>query len=151
MKRFYPDTVPPFAYEPTGERFEVRTIDDRNGQGAVALVPFEPGEIVFRFTGFATSEITQFTLQYSKDLHLHDPFFMGKVLHSCEPNMSCDMVTRTFTALRRIEAGECITMDYEQTEDILFKPFDCACGAPACRHHIAGRLLVPTPIPTSQG
>jgi hypothetical protein len=71
---------------------------------------------------------------------------MGKVLHSSEPNMSCDMSTRTFTAIEPIAAGACITMDYEQTEDILFRAFQCACGAPTCRGLIAGRVMQPIPV-----
>lgn len=139
--RFYPDFMPPFEHEPTTDRFEIRNIDGSKGQGAVALVEFQPGDIVFRFSGFFTNEITQFTLQYQPGIHIHDPYFMGKVLHSCDPNMWCDMPTRTFIATRRILPGECITMDYEQTEDVLFRAFECGCGAPNCRGLIQGRLV----------
>lgn len=138
--RFYPDSVPPYAYEPTSENFEIRQFDDGKGQGVVALRAFEPGEIVFRFTGFLVNEITQFSLQLGENMHIHDPFFMGKVLHSCDPNMVCDMKTRTYTAVRAIQPGECVTMDYASTEDFLFRSFQCSCGAPNCRGYVTGRL-----------
>lgn len=138
--RFYPDTLPTYDYEPTSENFAIRRFDDNTGEGVVALRSFEPGDIIFRFTGFVLNEITQFSLQLSEGVHIHDPYFMGKVLHSCEPNASCDMETRTFTALKPIEAGACVTMDYGETEDRLFKSFQCSCGAENCRGVVTGRL-----------
>lgn len=138
--RFYPDSLPPYEYEPTSENFAIRRFDNGTGEGVVALRAFEPGEVVFRFTGFIVNQITQFSLQISEGVHIHDPYFMGKILHSCEPNASCDMTTRTFTALKHIEAGECVTMDYGQTEDYLFKSFPCSCGSLNCRGVITGRL-----------
>jgi tyrocidine synthetase-3 len=136
--RFYPDFYPTFAYEPTKDRFEIRYIGDGVGQGVVSLVEFEPGDTVFRFTGVFSSEITLFTLRVNDFLHLHDPFFMGKILHSCDPNCHVDMETRTFTAIKPIQAGEFVTMDYAQTEAILYRPFPCECGAVNCRHFIVG-------------
>jgi hypothetical protein len=138
--RFYPDFVPPFDNEPTKERFEIRHIGDGVGEGVVSLVDFEPGEVIFHFTGIFSSQITQFTLQVADGLHLHDPFFMGKILHSCDANSSVDMQARTFTAVKRIKAGEFVTMDYAQTEARLFKDFDCSCGAANCRGHVTGYL-----------
>ena len=42
-------------------------------------------------------------------------------------------------ALRDIEAGHALTMDYASTEDILFRQFPCLCGTPNCRNWITGR------------
>ncbi len=42
-------------------------------------------------------------------------------------------------ALRDIDAGQALTMDYAQTEDILFRQFPCLCGTPNCRFWITGR------------
>ncbi|NJL93987.1 MAG: hypothetical protein HC915_09775 [Anaerolineae bacterium] len=95
--RFYPDFVPPFPNEPTQERFAIRQIGDSEGQGVVALVNFEPGDVVFGFTGFFSSEITLFSLQVTPGLYLHDPFFMGKVLHACDPTCT---VTCSAASLR---------------------------------------------------
>ncbi len=136
--RFYPDTFPSFAYEPTTDHFAIRFIGDGVGQGVVALRNFEPCATVFRFTGVFSSEITLFTLRVNDWLHLHDPFFMGKILHSCDPNCHVDMETRTFTAIKPIKSGDFVTMDYAQTESVLYRPFECACGAANCRSLVVG-------------
>ena len=136
--RLYPDRILPFVNEPTADRFYVRKFDDNLGEGLVSLVDFEPGEIVFSFSGDFYSEITLFTLQVRPGLHLHDPWVMGKVLHSCDPNMDCNMETMTFTCRKPIRAGELVTMDYDQTEEKLYRPFFCRCGSPNCRGFIQG-------------
>jgi hypothetical protein len=145
VTRFYPDAVPTFPHEPTQDRFAIRPIGRDVGEGVVALVPFQPGEVVFRFTGFFSSEITLFTLQVEPGHYLHDPYFMGKVLHRCDANCDVDMRTRTFTARRPIAAGDWVTMNYEQTEDRLHRSFVCVCGAVPCNgfspREIKGRLV----------
>lgn len=139
--RFYPESVVPFEHEPTRDRFSIITTDEY-GQGIISHVAFEPGEVVFRFTGELTPVMTLFTLQVRPGLHVHDPYVMGKVLHCCDPNMRADMSTLTFTATKPIQAGDFLTMDYETTEDELFRSFHCECGAPNCRHLIRGRNYV---------
>lgn len=141
MNRFYPESVPPFLHEPSPAHFAIRSIGDDVGEGIVALKAFEPGQIVFRFTGFYMNEQTLFTLQVKPGLYLHDPFFMGKALHRCDPNCSVDMKTRTFTARRPIAPGEWITMNYEQTEDELFRSFVCVCGDTPCAGFEGNRLI----------
>ncbi|MEO1287800.1 MAG: SET domain-containing protein-lysine N-methyltransferase [Chloroflexota bacterium] len=137
--RFYPEDMPAFANEPTRDRFDIVRVDDGVGVGVMTCDEFKAGDVIFSFTGFFSDEITQYTLQVCDGLHLHDPYFMGRVLHSCDPNASCDMATRTFTALRDIQMGEFITMDYCETEDYLFKTFPCSCGADNCRGVVKGR------------
>lgn len=60
--------------------------------------------------------------------------------HSCEPNTGMrDEVT--ILALRAIQPGEELTIDYamvEANEDHVM-PWECRCGAPACRKRITGR------------
>ena len=135
--RFYPAKYAPFMHEPRRDQIEIVQTGDK-GEGLVARVQFQKGDIVFAFTGDLISYQTLFTLQVERGKYLHDPYVMGKVLHSCEPNMSCDMSTLTFTALRDIEAGEYLTMDYETTEEELFRQFHCCCGSPSCRGAIRG-------------
>ncbi len=139
-ERFYPNFYPRFENEPTKNRFRIITTED-SGEGIISRVSFKPGEIVFRFAGVLMQDMTLHTLQLSPGNHLHDPFFMGKVLHSCDPNMICDMSTQTFTAVKEIRKGDFLTMDYETTEDELYRSFDCCCGAPNCRGHIRGRIF----------
>ena len=137
--RFYPDAMPSFPYEPTRDRFDIARVGDTIGEGVITYVSFQPGEIVFAFTGFLSSAITQFSLQLSEGLHVHDPYFAGKILHHCDPNTTVDMQRQLFIAKRPIQPYEYITMDYAETEDYLFKTFHCECNAPHCRGLIKGR------------
>jgi len=137
--RYYAEICSPFAYEPTRDRVKVISTHDGKGEGLQAVTGFYQNEIVFTFTGSVVTEQTLYTLQIEPGKYLSDPLVMGKVLHSCDPNMDCDMRTLTFTARRDIAAGEMLTMDYETTEDELFRPFFCGCGAATCRGWIRGR------------
>jgi hypothetical protein len=136
--RFYPDSLPYFQNEPSKQSFEIITIGDSVGEGVKTLVAFDEGALLFQFTGFLTDEITLFSLQIEAGVHLHDPFFMGKVLHSCHPNAQVDMKKRTFTATRPIAIGEFVTMDYASTETQLYRTFDCCCRAHNCRGSVKG-------------
>ncbi len=137
--RFYPDFYPSFPDEPLKDNFTIVTTGNQ-GEGVISLKPFTKGQIVFRFAGLMLDEITLFTLQLKPGRHLHDPFFMGKILHCCTPNMLCDMESRTFVAIRDISPREFLTMDYESTEDVLSRPFECQCNSPECRHYIMGKM-----------
>jgi len=139
--RFYPAHIPCFEGEPSRLDFAIRRVDETVGEGLVALRDFAVGERVFAFTGVVMDGITQYTLQLPSGRHIDDPYFMGKSLHHCDPNCRADMTALTFTAVRPIRAGDFITIDYDHTEDRLFKPFDCNCDAVQCRGVIAGRLV----------
>lgn len=137
--RFYPNEVPSFPFEPTTDRFEVQTVPGEQGEGIVSLASFEPGETVAAFTGFVVPKISIFTLQLGPGRHIHDPYFMGKILHHCAPNMTVDLENLSFTACTPIRPGDVISIDYEVTEERLFAPFVCSCGAPNCRRIIKGK------------
>ena len=132
MSRFYPDIFPLFPYEPTTANFAIEPIGDGIGVGVVSKRRFRKGELVFRFTGVITHQITQYTLQRYNGEFLHDPWFMGRILHRCEPNCFVDMTKLEVVAVRDIEPDEWVTMDYDQTEDYLFRPFVCNCGTKKC-------------------
>jgi len=138
-QRFYPEQMPVFAFEPTREKFKISHINEGVGEGVVSLVEFKTGEVLFACTGFITEEVTQFSLQLAEGVHLHDPYFYGKLLHSCDPNTYVDLKTRRFIALKPIAANEFVTLDYTQTEDFLFRGFYCDCGASNCKGHVVGR------------
>lgn len=140
--RFYPASIPCFSHEPTRDRFLIQQ-DPVFGEGVASLVPFMTGDVVFSFTGFYVSEVTQYSLQMGEGLHLHDPYFYGKILHSCAPNTRVNLARRQFIAVRDIYPGDHVTMDYASTEDYLFRTFPCGCGAPKCRKFVAGRKQVP--------
>lgn len=137
-QRLYPDHLPLIPYEATAEDFYILSETD-TGDGLVSSRRFLPGQVVFDFQGVLTTKVTLFSLQVLPGLFVHDPHVMGKVLHDCDPNCSVDMLRMRFTARRAISPGEPVTMDYETTEDHLFRGFHCACGRPNCRGWIKGR------------
>lgn len=136
--RFYKDLCAPFEGEPTRDRMEV-VQSDAKGEGLISLVHINSGQVAFKFFGAFLNEQTLFTLQKSSGLYVEDPFVMGKVLHSCDPNLICDMKTLTFTAIKPIATGDYLTMDYETTEDELYRKFECQCGSQKCKGPIKGR------------
>src|SRR5690606_6424288 len=119
----------------------VLDVDGERGQGVLVLRDFSQGSVLFRMNGTLSTEMTLHSLQMAPGLHLDDPFIAGKVLHSCQPNSWLDVETRIFFATRDITAGELLTMDYDETEDILFRAFQCCCGAPSCRGTVGGKLV----------
>jgi hypothetical protein len=54
-----------------------------------------------------------------------------------------DILRFELWALKDIEVGEALSMDYASTEDVLFKQFPCLCGAGNCRGWITGRREAP--------
>jgi SET domain-containing protein len=54
--------------------------------------------------------------------------------HSCDPNMSKDHI-----ALRDIEAGEELTVDYSEYSDINWE-MECKCGSKKCRGKVKGKV-----------
>lgn len=137
--RIYPSHLRRVSREPSSRDFRVAEVDADRGQGVVVLRRFRRGQTLFRMNGVLTQEMTLHSLQMAPGLHLDDPYFAGKVLHSCAPNARLDVETRLFIAERDIEPGELLTMDYDHTEDVLFRPFWCQCGAEGCRGEISGR------------
>jgi hypothetical protein len=136
--RFYPSNIASFPYEPSTEDFSVSAINDTIGQGVVSLKDFDQGDILFAFRGDIIPHITQYTLQIDAFRHIDDPYFCGKLQHSCGPNAMLDMQNLMCIALRPIQAGESITIDYDATEERLFRPFQCSCGSPNCRGWVYG-------------
>ncbi len=56
--------------------------------------------------------------------------------HSCDPNTSYDGLN--LVALRNIQLGEELTLDYAELLDESVQPFDCQCGSSNCRKRIMG-------------
>lgn len=109
------------------------------GAGIITMRPFERGEIIGSFTGTVAPEIKQHTMQIDAINHIHDPYFIGYLLHNCDPNSVLDMHRRTAYCIKDIDAGKQVTIDYATTEDSLFLQFPCLCRAKNCRHWITGR------------
>jgi hypothetical protein len=142
-RSLYPPEFEAVDGYPTTADVVVNRTDERKGLGIYALRRFERGHRICRISGVISHEIRQHTLQITPSSHLHDPWFTGYLLHSCDPNVFLDILRFELWALKDIEVGEALSMDYASTEDVLFKQFPCLCGAGNCRGWITGRREAP--------
>lgn len=124
---------------PKNDDFKVCRRETGKGYGVYTKKDFKRGELVARITGNIVPCLGQHTLQITPTTHLYDQYFTGFLLHSCSPNIYLDMTEFEIWALRDIDAGQSLTMDYASTEDVLYKQFPCLCNTPNCRHWITGR------------
>ena len=139
----YPHTFGENPLFPQACDFAVVPKDNNYGFGVLTYRSFNPGDLLAVVSGEIVADIRQHTLQISRRRHMYDPYFTGYLLHSCDPNVSLDMKKMTITALKEIEQGSYLTMDYSETEDVLFKQFGCCCGSDSCRGWITGRKEIP--------
>jgi hypothetical protein len=143
MSELYP---PGFCIDPelpTSDGFAVESVDGQVGKGVRVRHDIARGKRVAKFTGQLSAKILQHTLQVSPDMHLHDPWFVGLLTHSCAPNCVLDMQRLEIWALTDIKAGDLLTIDYAVTEDTLHRQFACGCGSSHCRRWITGRREAP--------
>jgi SET domain-containing protein len=124
---------------PKKSDFEIHKTSKSKGLGVITKRAFAKGEFVAKMAGPTVDTIQQHTLQIAKDVHLHDTYFSGYFLHSCDPNIHVDMQKLEVTALKPIKKNAYLYMDYSDTEDYLFKIFKCGCGAKTCRGIIRGK------------
>ncbi|MFN9710613.1 MAG: SET domain-containing protein-lysine N-methyltransferase [Bacteroidota bacterium] len=127
-----------------------------SGYGIYATQPMERGEFIFRGEEKPHQLITlkwmeqhwnerdkrlfsQYALPVSSEIYIiwdEDPSLWAPQNHSCRPNTIYDGLN--VIALRNIEAGEELTLDYSHLLDEHAEPFDCNCGAPQCKKKIRG-------------
>jgi len=82
---------------------------------------------------------SQYALPISPEVYIiwdEDPTVWAPQNHSCRPNTIYDGLN--VIALRHIEAGEELTLDYSHLLDEHAEPFDCNCGTPQCKKKIRG-------------
>ena len=129
---------------PYDEALEVLDTSSQHGLGVRTLVPRRAGEVVHRFTGVITPELRLHSLQVTDTLHIADTKYIGYLSHSCDPNCRLDMERFEVQALKDVEADGLLTIDYAATEDVLYRQFECHCGAATCRRWITGRAEEPS-------
>lgn len=121
------------------DALEVVRLDDARGLGVCVRQPFAAGAVIHRFAGIVSEDICQHSLQIDATRHISATRYIGYLSHGCDPNCRLDMIGFTLVALRAVEPGEVLTVDYADTEDRLHRQFACCCGAATCRGWIHGR------------
>jgi SET domain-containing protein len=123
------------------EAFE-RNTSRIHGLGTFALQPILPGVVFYEIRAFAIlTKPDRGTVRLGNGRHALDWRILRWVNHSCRPNSRiesrCDVPT--ITAIRDIEPGDEIVVDYRDTEcdDEYPEPFQCNCGH--CDHIWIGR------------
>lgn len=127
------------AQQQDDEALEVVRLDELRGLGVRALRAFDQGSVIHRFAGIVGEDICQHSLQIDAARHISGTRYIGYLSHGCDPNCRLDMANFAVVALRPIDAGDILSIDYAETEDRLHRQFACHCGAVACRRWIHGR------------
>lgn len=137
--RFYPAEVPIFQYEPLKKYFEIVKSPEPVNEGVITKITFKQDDLICKWTGFHLKVQTLHSLQHTEDsIFVHDPFFVGKFLHSCDPNCVLNMDTMEIYALKNIKPFATLTLNYNKTEKVLYQPFHCQCGSDTCMGIVEG-------------
>jgi len=120
-----------------------RVSEGRLGLGVYATQPLAPGQLILEGRGEPVPSRTRHSIQIDENLHIIVDSPIQLLNHSCDPNCGL-LVPRgaehlEVHALRRIEPGEELTIDYATFErEILFMEPPCLCNAASCRGEIIG-------------
>ncbi len=122
---------------------EALVVEERLDLGQRCLrttIDLPAGAVIASFANSQrTDQASYLTIQLDRDVHLVlAPEVLECVNHSCEPNVSFDLVHVALVALRAIKAGDELTYAYPSTEWTMTRPFLCACGSASCLGVIDG-------------
>ena len=132
-------------------KLEART--SHTGSGIFALQAIEKDEVMIVWTGRILSAEQTLTLMDTADKHyilqIADGFYQTPLQagrepadwtnHSCAPNAGFGKASPIcLSAMRAIGVGEEVTFDYGmcETDERLWEPMECMCGAEQCRGFI---------------
>jgi len=131
------------------DKCEVQDSDVTGGKAVFARELIEPGELVAVWSGRIVAageldklpaEIRRHTVQVEEELYLasiagdEPPDYIN---HSCDANAGLSGQISIF-AMRAIQPGEEVTIDYAMCDGSPYDEFVCACGSPHCRGRVTG-------------
>ena len=108
--------------------------------GLLALVSIDRNEILIDLNGehyFLSPARRSLQIGERKHVFGRDET-VGFVNHSCEPNSFLDFSCLCVRALRNIQRGEEVKVNYAATEYEMHDGFRCNCGSPKCLRMIRG-------------
>jgi len=126
---------------PMGTRSAKLDVAMTNGRkGLWALTSIERNEILIDLNGENTFlSPTRRSLQIGERKHVFGrDQTIGYVNHSCDPNSFLDFSCLCVRALRNIQRGEEVKVNYAATEYEMHDSFPCDCGSSVCLRMIRG-------------
>lgn len=128
---------------------EARALSTKGSFGIFAREPLYQGDLVAIWTGTIVTEeelervppeLRPYVVQVEEELYLlsEPPIEPADyVNHSCQPNagMSGQIAV---VAMRDIDAGEEVCIDYAMCDGSPYDEFECGCGTPSCRGLVTG-------------
>ncbi|RKS18497.1 SET domain-containing protein [Pseudomonas sp. WPR_5_2] len=118
--------------------FEILTNNEGTPVAVIARREFPRISRICRVSGHLLTYRCRHTRQLAPGVHAYDPNFCGLLWHSCDPNVYLDFSDLCLWALKDIQKGDRLTMDYTVSEDKLLRQFACRCGSHNCRGWITG-------------
>jgi len=112
----------------------------QGNKGLFALVSIDRNEVLIDLNGenYFLSP-TRRSLQIGEKKHVFGrDETVGYLNHSCEPNSFLDFSSLCVRALRDIQRGEEVKVNYAATEYEMHDSFRCDCGSSACLQMIRG-------------
>lgn len=112
--------------------------------GLMATRRIARGEVAASLRAVAPVKVrSRYSVQIDQFQHLdkrdpEKPGFDDFINHGCSPNLLFDVGTLEFRAIRDIEPGEEVLLNYCATEEELSEPFTCNCGSPDCYGVVSG-------------
>lgn len=129
-------------------KIEIRREDTIEGKGMFAREKIHKGEIITLWGGDVVDRAQFERLgehQKRQSAQIEEGHYLVSskpgpgdfINHSCDPNSGLDgqVVVR---AMRDIEPGEEITIDYAMVDGDPRDEFECQCGSPNCRRTVTG-------------
>ena len=129
-------------------KLENRPHLEKGDCGVFARQPIKEGELLSLWGGkilsadeidYNMENFTQQVLQIEDGFYLMTPSMEPSDCfnHSCDPNAGLTGQIGLI-AMRDIEAGEEICLDYAMCDGSSYDEFDCQCGSPNCRGRVTG-------------
>lgn len=135
-------------YSYLSPKTESRPHPQKGNCGVFAAAPIRKGELISLWGGRIVGadqidpsmpNFTQQILQIEDNFYLATPAMEDADCfnHSCNPNVGMSGQIGLL-AMRDIESGEEICLDYAMCDGSNYDEFDCTCGSPNCRGRITG-------------
>ena len=138
------------GYSYLSDKVESRVRPGNRGYGVYAIQPISKGELinlwggkVSRFSELDTgmSNFTQRVIQIEEGLFLETPDLLEAsdfFNHCCDPNAGMTGQIG-LVAMRNIEPGEEVCLDYAMCDGMSYDEFDCSCESTNCRGRVTGQ------------